>query len=191
MIWGFESRQRLGIFLFTTAFRPSLGPTQPLIQSIPGIKRWREADCSPPFSADVKYAWSYTSTPSIRLHDVILKHRDSLTFTFPYTCDACQYQRQCGLVLKSWYSDWAMGWTIGVLGFDSRRGLEIFLFTTASRMALRPNQPPIQGVPGALSLGVKRPGREADNSPSSSAKVKNEWSYTSTSSTRLHGVVLS
>jgi hypothetical protein len=26
-----------------------------------------------------------------------------------------------------------------------------------------PTQPPIQGVPGALSLGVKRPGREADH----------------------------
>jgi hypothetical protein len=35
-------------------------------------------------------------------------------------------------------------------------------------------QPPIQWVPGALSLGLKRPGREADHSPPSSAKVK-EW----------------
>jgi hypothetical protein len=35
-------------------------------------------------------------------------------------------------------------------------------------------QPPIQWVPGALSLGVKRPGREADHSPPSSAEVK-EW----------------
>jgi hypothetical protein len=31
---------------------------------------------------------------------------------------------------------------------------------------------PIQWVPGTLSLGVKRPGREADNSPPSSAEVK-------------------
>jgi hypothetical protein len=30
------------------------------------------------------------------------------------------------------------GWRIGVLVFDSRRGLEIFLFTTASRTALGP-----------------------------------------------------
>jgi hypothetical protein len=37
-----------------------------------------------------------------------------------------------------------------------------------------PTQPPIQWVPGALSLGVKRPGREADHSPPSSAEVK-EW----------------
>jgi hypothetical protein len=30
-----------------------------------------------------------------------------------------------------------------VLGFDSRRGLGIFLFTTASRTALEPTQPSI------------------------------------------------
>jgi hypothetical protein len=66
----------------------------------------------------------------------------------------------------------ATGWTIGVLGFDSRRGLGNFLFTTASRTALGPTQPPSQWVPGALSLGVKRPGREADHSPPSSAEVK-------------------
>jgi hypothetical protein len=37
---------------------------------------------------------------------------------------------------------------------------------------LWPTQPPIQWVPGALSLGVKRPGREADHSPSSNAEVE-------------------
>jgi hypothetical protein len=47
-----------------------------------------------------------------------------------------------------------------------------------------------QRVPGALSLGVKRPGREADHSPPSSAEVKNGWSYTFTSPIRLHSVVL-
>jgi hypothetical protein len=44
---------------------------------------------------------------------------------------------------------------LGFLGFDSRRGLRIFLFTTASRTALGPTQPPIQWVTGALSLGGK------------------------------------
>jgi hypothetical protein len=75
---------------------------------------------------------------------------------------------------------WAMSWMFGVLEFDSRRELGSFLFIIASRPALGPTQPPIQWVPGALSLGVKRPGREADHSPPSSAEVKNAWSYTST-----------
>jgi hypothetical protein len=66
----------------------------------------------------------------------------------------------------------ATGWTIGVLGFDTQRGLGISLFTTASRTALGPTQPPIPWVPGALSLGVMRQGREADHSPPSSAEVK-------------------
>jgi hypothetical protein len=40
---GFESRQVLGIFLYTTASRPALGPTQPLSL---GVKRQgREACC--------------------------------------------------------------------------------------------------------------------------------------------------
>jgi hypothetical protein len=64
------------------------------------------------------------------------------------------------------------GWTIGVLGFDFRRGMGIFLFTTASTTALGPTQPPISWVLGVLSLGIKRPGREANQSPSSSAEVE-------------------
>jgi hypothetical protein len=68
-----------------------------------------------------------------------------------------------------------MGWTIGVLGFDSWWGLGIFLFTTASRTALEPTLPPIQWVPGALSLGVKRPGCEADHSHISSAEIEVLW----------------
>jgi hypothetical protein len=69
---------------------------------------------------------------------------------------------------------------MGVLGFDSRQGLGIFLFTSASRTALVATQPPIQWVPVVLSLGVKRAGYEADRSPPSSAEVKNACSYTST-----------
>jgi hypothetical protein len=84
---------------------------------------------------------------------------------------------------------WATGWTNGVLAFDSRRELGIFLFATVSRTALGPTQP-IPWVLGALSLGVRRLGREADHSPPPSAEVKNAWNYTSTPSIRLHGAVL-
>jgi hypothetical protein len=65
---------------------------------------------------------------------------------------------------------WAMGWTIGVLGFDSRRRLGI-LFTDASITALELTQPPIHGVLGALSMAVKRSGREVGHIPQSSAEV--------------------
>jgi hypothetical protein len=41
-----------------------------------------------------------------------------------------------------------------------------------------PIQPPVQCVPGFLSLGIKWPQREDDPSPPSSVEVKNEWSYT-------------
>jgi len=39
-------------------------------------------------------------------------------------------------------------------------------------MTLGLTQLPIQWVPGTLSLGVKRPGREVDRSSPSSAEVK-------------------
>jgi hypothetical protein len=76
--------------------------------------------------------------------------------------------------------DSSVGIALGY-GLDDRgsrvrfpRGLGIFLFTTASRTVLGPTQPPIQWVPGALSLRVKRPGRVADHSLPSSSEVK-EW----------------
>jgi hypothetical protein len=69
-------------------------------------------------------------------------------------------------------------------------GLGIFLFTTASRTALGPTQPPIQWVP-VLSLVVKRLGREADHSPPSRVEVKEWVELYLYSPIRLHGVVLS
>jgi len=60
---------------------------------------------------------------------------------------------------------------IRVLGLDSWQGLGIFLFTTVSKMVLGSTQPPIQWVPGVLSLWVKQLGCES-YSPPSSAEVK-------------------
>jgi hypothetical protein len=57
---GFDFRRGLGIFLFITTSRTALGPTQSAIQWVPGalslgVKRQRrEADHSPPSSAEVK-----------------------------------------------------------------------------------------------------------------------------------------
>jgi hypothetical protein len=54
--------------------------------------------------------------------------------------------------------------------------LTTFLFATVSRLALGPTPCPVGWVPGALSLRIKRLGREDDHSPSPSAVVKNPWS---------------
>jgi hypothetical protein len=66
-----------------------------------------------------------------------------------------------------------------------------FSFDIVHRTALGPTQPPIQWVPGALSLEVKRPEREADHSPPSSVEVKGCVELNLHSPIRLHGLVLS
>jgi hypothetical protein len=75
---------------------------------------------------------------------------------------------------------------IGVLGFDSRRGLGIFLFTIVSRTALGSTQPPIQWVPGAFYPGGKAAGARSPSLTPSTARVNNAWSYTSTSPIQLY-----
>jgi hypothetical protein len=50
----------------------------------------------------------------------------------------------------------------------------------SSRPDLEITQPRIQWLARALSLGVKRPGRESEHSSPTSAEVKKIWIYTST-----------
>jgi len=57
--------------------------------------------------------------------------------------------------------------------------VKTFLLSETSRPHLGPTQPPIECVPGFLSPGVKRSGREAVHSPPSSDEVNNTWTYTS------------
>jgi len=74
--------------------------------------------------------------------------------------------------------------------FPGRAIMGNFLFATASRPALGPIQPLSNGYCGAVILAVKRPGREADHSPPSSAEVKHKWSNTSVPPILLHGMAL-
>jgi hypothetical protein len=66
--------------------------------------------------------------------------------------------------------------------------MELFLFATACRLALRPTEPHIQWVLRVLTMEVKQAGHEADHSPPSSAEVKNVWNYTSIPLMHLNSV---
>jgi hypothetical protein len=73
----------------------------------------------------------------------------------------------------------ALGEELDDRGFESRQGLHFSLhhrIQTGSEA--HPASYPM-GTRGSFS-GEKRPGREADHSPPSSAEAKNAWSYTST-----------
>jgi hypothetical protein len=74
---GFGSRRGLGNFSLHHRLQTGSGVRLPihwvlealsLVVKQPG----READHSPPFSAEVNNAWGYTSTPPICLHGVAL-----------------------------------------------------------------------------------------------------------------------
>jgi hypothetical protein len=69
-------------------------------------------------------------------------------------------------------------------------GLEPNVETLCTSDRMGPTYAPTQWVPGALSLGVKRPGSEADYSSPSSAEVKECAELYLHSPIRLHGVVL-
>jgi hypothetical protein len=89
---------------------------------------------------------------------------------------------------RSRYGDWLRtGWSRG----RSPCRVNNFYFSISSRPALGSIQPPSQWITRAISSGVKRPGREDDNSPPSRAEVKKTWFYASyTSLIQLQGVVL-
>jgi hypothetical protein len=55
-----------------------------------------------------------------------------------------------------------------------------FHFSISSKPALGSTKPPIQWLPGAISVGVKQPGPKADHSSPTSAEVEKTCIYTST-----------
>jgi hypothetical protein len=73
----------------------------------------------------------------------------------------------------------ATGYGLDDQGVGVRVPVGLRIFSTSSRPAMRPTQPPIQWIPAALSPGVKRQGREADDSPPTSDEVKKMWIHTS------------
>jgi hypothetical protein len=82
---GYGLDDRGSILGRATALRPALGPIQPLFRWVPGdlspeIKRpEREADYLLRSSAEIKNAWSYTSTPHYVFMACLVKHRNNFT----------------------------------------------------------------------------------------------------------------
>jgi hypothetical protein len=73
----------------------------------------------------------------------------------------------------------ATGWTTEGSEFESRWGQEFLLFgVVPTGSGVHPTSYPM-GTGGSSSR-IKRPGREADHSPPTSAEVKKTWIYTST-----------
>jgi hypothetical protein len=95
--------------------------------------------------------------------------RTDIRLQIDVSCKICPRPEHYFYVMKA-------GWTTGVR-FLAQTGT--FLFSIASRPVLGPTQAHIQWGPAALSLSVKRSGREADHPPLSSAEVKNPWNCTS------------
>jgi hypothetical protein len=67
-------------------------------------------------------------------------------------------------------SRWPTGWMING---SSKAGSENFSLHHRLQTGSGARQPPVQWVPGALFLGVKRSRREANHSPPSSPEIKN------------------
>jgi hypothetical protein len=110
----------------------------------------------------------------------LVKYRDN--FTFFYKLNA--RDSSVGIALGYGLDDWGSRVRLPA-------GAGNFSHHHRVQTALGPTQPPIQWVPGALSVGVKRPESEADHSPPSSAEVKECVELHFHSPTHFHGVVLS
>jgi hypothetical protein len=163
----------------------ALRPTQPPIQWVPGFFSWGWSGWG------VKLTTHLHLVPRSRMRGFIpllpqyvfmawslVKHRDNFTFTF---CHKVEYPN---CILR-----WATGWTIGVVGSIPGGGWEFFSSPPCPKRLWGLPSHLSDGFRGDLSLGVKRPGREADHSPSSSAEVKEWVELCIHSPICLHGVV--
>jgi hypothetical protein len=131
-------------------------------------------------------AW-HTRRHNLKINSVYLSTLGRL----PKLCGTAWYNAFCVMNCKMgirtrnlyWSKDSVVGIATGY-GLDDRGvGIRVpvgsRIFSTSSKPTLGSTQPPVQWVLGA-SPGVKRPGREADHSPATSAKVRKMWIYTST-----------
>jgi hypothetical protein len=106
--------------------------------------------------------------PSVPSYNCIITVSYDISITEDFR-DHLQSLQEPGM--RSRYSDWLRaGRSKGRSSSPCR--VKNFLISKSSTPTLGPIQPPIQWVPGALSLRVKRLEREADHSPPTYAEVK-------------------
>jgi hypothetical protein len=103
----FDSREGKGIFLYSTAFRPALGSTQPPIQEIlsPRVEQLgRQADHSSPSTAEIKNDGVIPPLPPVSLSHAVslLKRRNNFTIitVYIYTQILLQYRHSISLAVK-------------------------------------------------------------------------------------------
>jgi hypothetical protein len=123
--------------------------------------------------------------PNLTGYDVNLLHTQiyyfranstkDITLHTDTNCFSLYFVKQTAVIDQS---VWRLGYRLDDWGSIPSRGWEFSSSLPCPDWLWGP--PPIQWTPWAISLGVKRPGSEADHSPPPSAEVKNAWSYTST-----------
>jgi hypothetical protein len=135
----------------------------------PRIFSWyAETFCCLKMNSSEKYCHrgcQVSSHPASELFNSVWSHKCNLK-TFILTILLLAIVCCLSYFCTGWYST---GWTAQiqiVAGQD-------FSLLHSIHTGCGPTQPPIWWVPGTISPGLKWPGREADHSPPSSAKVEN------------------
>jgi hypothetical protein len=117
--------------------------------------------CVPQFLINI-LSYSAFCSPTLKQQkatcDMILEHP---VWNGTNTDKLLELTNQWFCYLSYFFMGKGLGWLdygLGDRGFESWQGLGIFLFTTVSRTALGPTQPPVQLGSDALSLGSKAAG---------------------------------
>jgi hypothetical protein len=115
-----------------------------------------------PCGAHFRKAWSFTSTPPTRIPDLVFRHRAQFTLTLEPLYVVINVFNYSLNPMVEWFE-----------GSSPGGGWGIFSPPPCPERLWGPPSLLSNGYQGVLSLGVKRPGREADHSPPSSAEVRN------------------